>query len=130
MKLVREFCEERREEFKDVLDALPAEAFQGEESQDSAFEQLQEKNWVQGYVYLMKSGKYHKIGRSVSVERRHRDLAIQLPEELKVIHEIATDDPVGIEAYWHKRFKEQRLNGEWFNLGADDINAFKRRRYM
>jgi hypothetical protein len=81
-----------------------------------------------GFFYLMKSGRYYKIGRSNAVGRREYELAIQLPEALKTIHGIQTDGPVGIEEYWHKRFTTKRKNGEWFDLDASDIKAFTRRK--
>jgi hypothetical protein len=83
-----------------------------------------------GFVYLLKSGRYHKIGRSRSVGRREYELAIQLPEPATVVHKIKTDDPVGIEEYWHKRFAEKRKGGEWFDLSLGDVAAFKRRKFM
>ena len=83
-----------------------------------------------GEVYLMKSGKFYKLGRSNAAGRREYELAIQLPEKLKSIHVIRTDDPPGIEAYWHKRFDSKRKNGEWFDLDAADVAAFKRRKFM
>jgi hypothetical protein len=83
-----------------------------------------------GYVYLMKSGRFYKIGKSNSAARRERELAIQLPEKLRTVHVISTDDPTGIEAYWHKRFEAKRLNGEWFDLDVNDVAAFKRRKFM
>ncbi len=83
-----------------------------------------------GYVYLLKSGRYYKIGRSNSPGRREYELAIQLPEPVKTVHTIKTDDPMGIEAYWHQRFSSRRKNGEWFELRREDISAFRRRKFM
>ncbi len=79
-----------------------------------------------GYVYLIKSGRFYKIGRTNSPGRRGYELNLQLPEGLVKIHQIETDDPLGIEAYWHNRFKPKRKKGEFFELSADDVRAFKR----
>jgi hypothetical protein len=82
------------------------------------------------YVYLMKAGRFYKIGRTNALGRRERELVIQLPEAAKVIHSIKTDDPGGIEEYWHRRFQDRRKNGEWFELTSQDIAAFRRRKFM
>lgn len=83
-----------------------------------------------GFVYMVKMGKHYKIGKTFSVPRRHRELALELPEKLKPIHAIRTDDPTGIEAYWHKRFQAKCTNSEWFALSAEDIRVFKKRKFM
>ena len=81
-----------------------------------------------GSVYLMKSGQFFKIGMTNATGRREYELAIQLPEKLKVVHEIKTDCPAALEAYWHARFATKRCNGEWFELATSDIKSFTRRR--
>jgi hypothetical protein len=83
-----------------------------------------------GYMYMLKLGKHYKIGMTTDVPRRHRQIALELPERPDVIHSIRTDDPEGIEAYWHRRFAAKATNGEWFALDSKDIRAFKRRKFM
>jgi hypothetical protein len=91
---------------------------------------------VAGYVYLFKTEKKYKIGSSRAPYRRVSELISQSAFGGKPIHIIATDDPEGIERYWHKRFETSRIvgmnkaSGEWFLLSAADVAAFKRRKTM
>jgi hypothetical protein len=87
-------------------------------------------NIMYGFVYLMKSGRYYKIERTDALGRREWELKIAVPDKVQTIYSIRTDDPKGIEKYWHERFKERHKNGEWFELSAQDVAAFKRRKFM
>lgn len=117
---------ERTPEFADVLALLPAADESTVEPADA--DDVEGGQPVPGYVYLVKSGKFHKIGRSNDHGRRTYEIGLQLPEKLEVVHTIETDDAVGIERYWHERFQDRRRNGEWFLLTKADVAAFKRRR--
>lgn len=121
IELVRTYATEHPE-YQDVLDVLPTR----EEGRASAGPEP----LADGCVYMLKLGKHYKIGKTFSVPRRHQEIAVELPEKPEVVHVIKTDDPSGIERYWHKRFAARHTNGEWFALTRDDIRAFKRRRFM
>ena len=84
-----------------------------------------------GFVYLLRGhpGEY-KIGYTKLVDRRVAELGATSSVEQKLIHEIKTDDPSGVEAYWHKRFESKHMRGEWFRLNPHDVKAFKRWRRL
>jgi hypothetical protein len=89
---------------------------------------------VKGYVYLMRygaSGKEYKIGCTDNVDRRHSQIDMMSPQDVRKVWIIDTDDPRGIEKYWLERFADKRVKTkEIFRLSADDVAAFKRRRYQ
>lgn len=122
---VLEYCE-RHTEYDDVARIcreMPT-AQQGKEVPES------DAPANAGFVYLMKSGKRYKIGKTESLEKRFAGLSAQVSHELIQVHAITTDDPSGIEAYWHNRFSTKRKFNEWFELSAEDVAAFKKRKFM
>jgi hypothetical protein len=79
-----------------------------------------------GFVYLCKSGNQYRIGMTNNPERRQGEVGVLLVDPYELIHIIETDDMRGVEDYWHTRFKQKLIRGEWFRLNSSDIKAFKR----
>ena len=120
-----QFCKERP-----AFEVVAAYCVPLTTSSEKASPAPKERIRVTGDVYLFKVGRFYKIGRSNATGRREYELSIQLPEKPTLVHVIKTDDPAGIESYWHRRFESRRKNGEWFELSAEDVAAFKWRKYM
>jgi hypothetical protein len=130
IRLTIEFCDGEPEDWSDVLSILRPLA--GDESVEPHRTEHPSSEPIAGYVYLIKSDKFYKIGFSTDVQRRMLQLNTGMPRAGELMHTISTDDPAGIEQYWHSRFADKRVrsDAEWFDLTADDIRAFKRRKFQ
>jgi hypothetical protein len=79
-----DYCR-RRDGFDDVIRLCEAKTLDTQRSESSDRERANEGEQL-GFVYLLKSGRYYKIGKSNAVGRRERELAIQLPEKAITVH--------------------------------------------
>jgi hypothetical protein len=124
--LVKEFASQNTE-YKNIVNFLP-------DLEDIEPTIIPDMKTKEGVVYMgmlrIDTKKRYKIGKTNYVERRTAELSLQLPEKLELVHCIKTDDINGIELYWHKRFADRNTNGEWFDLSAEDVRAFKSRKSM
>jgi hypothetical protein len=122
---VLEYCDSKPE-YAEVADICRSLATPRSAS-DIAQEVSRPNDIKYGFVYLIKGhpGEF-KIGHTNLVDRRVSELGATFPIEQQLIHTIKTDDPAGVEAYWHRRFENKRMKGEWFRLKPDDVRAFKR----
>ncbi len=121
LNALKHWCE-KNSDFADILLMLPETPIQKTFSTPAKH--------TEGGVYLLQYGLDFKIGRSDDIERRVKQIGTSLPDRGVLVHEIKTDDPVGIEAYWHRRFADKRRNGEWFRLSPEDVRSFKRRKFQ
>jgi hypothetical protein len=112
---------ETRPAFGDVV-GLASIVAESEPSQERARAGSTRPN---GYVYLLKDGRRFKIGHTNSVGRRKSEAMTWLKDP-RLVHQIPTDDPEGVERYWHRRFEERHSEREWFLLTQADVAAFKR----
>jgi Meiotically up-regulated gene 113 len=94
-----------REDYNDVVILLPDTPTE----RDGKLARVREQ--PEGHVYLIQYGKYYRVGRSDELERRVKEIRIALPDAATLVHAIRTDDPTGIEVYWHRRFAHRRAHG-------------------
>ena len=78
----------------------------------------------QGFIYLIKSGHYYKIGKANDLKKRISHIKLQLPFETELVHSIEAFHPYDAEKHWHQRFADKRRNGEWFELTDADVAEF------
>jgi len=78
-----------------------------------------------GYIYFIQEKLlgHIKIGRSSNLEKRLQIFATDLPFEIELVHYIKSYNYEKIELEFHKHFKRQRVNGEWFKLSDAEIFA-------
>lgn len=74
-----------------------------------------------GYVYILRAGPYYKIGRARSIDTRVKQIALQLPFPIELLHTIESPDYIAAEHALHNLFAADRTNGEWFRLHDDDV---------
>lgn len=70
-------------------------------------------------VYFIQTEGFIKIGYAINVRRRFRQLAMSVPFDLELLAVIACPDvreAKETERTLHRRFKAQRVRGEWFRL--------------
>ena len=78
------------------------------------------------YVYLLKCGVYHKIGRAKDVQKRIGNLATATPYKIALIESVYVDDAILLESILHSACKHFRKRGEWFNLPDEMLTVVKK----
>jgi hypothetical protein len=77
-------------------------------------------SWDEGYIYLIRSGEFHKIGVSKKeVNARILSLRTGSPLEIELVKLWRSKEPIALEKALHTHFKEFRIRGEWFRFPED-----------
>lgn len=72
-----------------------------------------------GYVYIIQSQEHYKIGRSRNPENRVKSYS-SLPG-IKLLHYFPADNMNKAEKELHRRYSQQRVGGEWFELHPANV---------
>lgn len=75
-----------------------------------------------GYVYLIRSPYGYKIGKTKNMKERSQLFTVKLPFSIEIVHYAWHADYSMAERLLHQRFRDKRLNGEWFALSPKEIN--------
>lgn len=80
---------------------------------------------MSGFVYLIGSTTFgwYKIGKSITPEVRVQNLGILLPFKVEVLAVWRAENHHALETKLHRRYSEQRINGEWFQFSKKEIGA-------
>lgn len=76
------------------------------------------------YIYVIEQRPgVVKIGRSNDPERRLQDMQVASPEPMELLVAVEHPDVDIAESRLHDEFADDRLNGEWFDIGEDRRDA-------
>lgn len=78
-----------------------------------------------GFVYVIRSEYGFKIGKTINLRDRTRLFAVKLPFAISIEHYAWFDDYSQAERSFHITYQSKRLEGEWFDLNADDLAEIK-----
>lgn len=76
---------------------------------------------MKGFVYLIQSGEFTKIGIAQDVRARMSNLQTGHPRPLELLGAVEVANCAKAEAELHGMFSAQRITGEWFDLSGLDV---------
>lgn len=119
--LIESVLQELKTLSDEEINDLNLEAYKRHTMLISSGEKSQERKAVPGFVYIIKSKKYYKIGRSIDSKKRFKSYLTENPNKVSLIMEINVGDSLGCEKFLHEIFKEKRHSREWFLLNKSDL---------
>jgi hypothetical protein len=76
-----------------------------------------------GYIYIVESAGFYKIGRAKQLDRRVWEFKTEYPLPVYLIWACWVADAVADEQRLHHQFADKRVRGEWFNFSTEDLIA-------
>jgi Meiotically up-regulated gene 113 len=80
---------------------------------------------VKGYIYLIgsKHFRWYKIGKSRTPNIRIKNIGVLLPFKIRIFGLWRVEDSSLAEATLHELYSKKNINGEWFLLKDEDVEA-------
>jgi hypothetical protein len=87
-------------------------------------------NEPDGYLYVLGGElggvKVYKIGHAGVLSNRIAQIRPQLPFPVEVVYAFKCEHRIDAETYFHRRFAQKRMEGEWFKLDEEDLGEFEK----
>lgn len=77
----------------------------------------------EGFVYLIRMGEFFKIGIANNFQTRLSAMRVNTPHNVELLKNWRCRNPRDFEKRMHLRFREFKVQGEWFRL-PEDVVAF------
>jgi hypothetical protein len=86
-----------------------------------------ENYYEDGFVYLFwaEETNFFKVGKSISPQRRIREVYPKMPFKTRLVGYIKTNCMSLLENIYHYNYFSYRANGEWFELPPRIINEWR-----
>ena len=84
-----------------------------------------EYNGKLGFLYVIKSDFGYKIGYSKIIENRNQVFSVKLPFDYEYHKIYQLERYKDMEKMLHELFQRNHINGEWFNLEANDFKMIE-----
>ena len=81
---------------------------------------------IPGFIYIVKVGKYFKIGRAKNFVERFKCYITENPEKAEIMFCKKVDNYIEAEKILLKEFSSKRFRGEWFRLSRADVERAKK----
>lgn len=88
---------------------------------EKANKKYQRQRSSKGFVYLIRQGKYCKIGRATNMQVRLRKYYSENPEPIDLLGHAYVSDYIREEVRIQKKYENRWVRGEWFALTEADI---------
>lgn len=81
---------------------------------------------MEGFIYILRAdNNTYKIGRTKTIHSRIESIDGTLPYATELVHTIEALDYKEAERYFHQKFADRCIRGEWFQLTEEDIEDLK-----
>lgn len=78
------------------------------------------------YIYIIKCGRYYKIGIAKNVNARMQSIHTSNPNTVKVIYTKEVEKAREVETHIHNVYQDYRHKLEWFLLAKEQIEEIKK----